>query len=614
MCSHRGAVVVEAGQRHITPASPVRIMRGTTTQPAAIWSVFSIGRRSVRSMSTVMASRLCRASSARASSSSSSNPAVRWTSTPTCVGMTQCSTTSASPMRGSSVRKRRTGRTGRWPTTAISTSTTCRSCTRTHSGPTTPTPRSMTPGDPTSGSHHPTIACSPSANSTKPTGATATSRAACGPSSPTSRSPGSTFCWTASRGGGRMYMISTLYPGATPDTSVTYQNFLATFEPTEEFAAAIAAQREFLLGVVVDEDYFTGNRIQRALKTNAKPNVIFGRNEAGGQRFHGWVDQLIAAEDDEGVRRALRERRHRIPALTAAERPARQVMTGRMVPPCLDWTRSSPSKTELLIPGVSAPPTRGTDRFRVRHHARRSGGRNWPVFAEMPPSALITGAGHRCRFGAHEESEHGRHLVGLSPTAGGRCADVALRRPPASPAGRSVIPVIVGPGQTTLTLMSSAPRSSAAERARLRTAAFDALYAHMGRVPTLPRRRCGDRNRPAAPDAHGRRGRTDPTSDRAHVDIDRSVEVLHRERLDGPAHRDAGIEYDGVEPAERLDGQADEGIVRIGRGDIGRSPARCDRCHCTTPGARRSDRQPPLTRPRARAARRPIARYRSPPR
>jgi len=100
-------------------------------------------------------------------------------------------------------------------------------------------------------------------------------------------------------GGGRMYMISTLYPGATPDTSVTYQNFLATFEPTDEFTEAIAAQREFLLGVVVDEDYFTGNRIQRALKTGAKPNVIFGRNEAGGQRFHGWVDQLIAAEDDE---------------------------------------------------------------------------------------------------------------------------------------------------------------------------------------------------------------------------------------------------------------------------------------------------------------------------
>ena len=100
-------------------------------------------------------------------------------------------------------------------------------------------------------------------------------------------------------GGGRMYMISTLYPGATPDTSITYQNFLATFEPTEEFTDAIAAQRDFLLGVVVDEDYFTGNRIQRALKTGAKPHVIFGRNEAGGQRFHGWVDRVIAAEDDD---------------------------------------------------------------------------------------------------------------------------------------------------------------------------------------------------------------------------------------------------------------------------------------------------------------------------
>ncbi len=38
---------------------------------------------------------------------------------------------------------------------------------------------------------------------------------------------------------------------------------------------------------------------QRALKTGAKPNVMFGRNEAGGQRFHGWVDRLIAAEDDD---------------------------------------------------------------------------------------------------------------------------------------------------------------------------------------------------------------------------------------------------------------------------------------------------------------------------
>jgi len=97
-------------------------------------------------------------------------------------------------------------------------------------------------------------------------------------------------------GGGRMYMVSTLYPGDDADTSVTVQNFLAAFEPTEELQPVIEAQMKFLLHVVRDEDYFTGNRIQRAVKTGAKTEFLFGRNEAGGQRFHGWVDRLVAAE------------------------------------------------------------------------------------------------------------------------------------------------------------------------------------------------------------------------------------------------------------------------------------------------------------------------------
>jgi len=99
--------------------------------------------------------------------------------------------------------------------------------------------------------------------------------------------------------GGRMYMVSTLFPGADPDTSVTVQNFLAAFDPPESLAPMIAGQQEFLLRVVRDEDYFTGNRIQRAVKTGAKTEFLFGRNEAGGQRFHGWVDRLVAAETDD---------------------------------------------------------------------------------------------------------------------------------------------------------------------------------------------------------------------------------------------------------------------------------------------------------------------------
>ena len=100
-------------------------------------------------------------------------------------------------------------------------------------------------------------------------------------------------------GGGRMYMVSTLFPGDSPDTSVTVQNFLAMFEVTDELRPSIEARQKFLLHVVRDEDYFTGNRIQQAVKTGAKSEFLFGRNEIGGQRFHGWVDRLIAAEGDD---------------------------------------------------------------------------------------------------------------------------------------------------------------------------------------------------------------------------------------------------------------------------------------------------------------------------
>ncbi len=101
--------------------------------------------------------------------------------------------------------------------------------------------------------------------------------------------------------GGRMYMVSTLFPGDDPDTSVTVQNFLTAFEPSDAIMPMIKAQQEFLLRVVRDEDYLTGNLIQRSVKTGAKSEFLFGRNEAGGQRFHGWVDRLVAIETDDDL-------------------------------------------------------------------------------------------------------------------------------------------------------------------------------------------------------------------------------------------------------------------------------------------------------------------------
>ncbi len=101
--------------------------------------------------------------------------------------------------------------------------------------------------------------------------------------------------------GGKVFMISQLSPGPDAGSSVTTQTFLFRGEPDDEQRALCEKQMAFLEHVVRDEDYATGLRIQRALETGAKSEVLFGRNEVGGQRFHGWVDRLVAAETDDDL-------------------------------------------------------------------------------------------------------------------------------------------------------------------------------------------------------------------------------------------------------------------------------------------------------------------------
>lgn len=98
---------------------------------------------------------------------------------------------------------------------------------------------------------------------------------------------------------GKVYMVSQLFPGATPGTSVTIQNFLHTQDPTEERLEAVNKTMDFLAHVVGNEDYYTGKRIQRAAETRTKEHFLFGRNEGGGQRFHKWVEALLATDDAE---------------------------------------------------------------------------------------------------------------------------------------------------------------------------------------------------------------------------------------------------------------------------------------------------------------------------
>lgn len=99
--------------------------------------------------------------------------------------------------------------------------------------------------------------------------------------------------------GGKIYMVSQLFPGEGVGESLTIQSFLATTAPDDAGKAEIARTMQFLLQVVRDEDYATGLRIQRALEADPNRDVLFGRNEWGGQRFHRFVAALLQAEDSE---------------------------------------------------------------------------------------------------------------------------------------------------------------------------------------------------------------------------------------------------------------------------------------------------------------------------
>lgn len=96
-----------------------------------------------------------------------------------------------------------------------------------------------------------------------------------------------------------MIMVSQLLPGPTVDRSETVQLFLAPCEPDEATRGRIEAMMTFLRRVVGEEDYAMGFAVQRGLAAGGRDHVLFGRNEAGGQRFHTFVEDLLAAEDDD---------------------------------------------------------------------------------------------------------------------------------------------------------------------------------------------------------------------------------------------------------------------------------------------------------------------------
>ncbi len=101
-------------------------------------------------------------------------------------------------------------------------------------------------------------------------------------------------------GGQRGAMISQLFPGNGVGESYTTQFYVMENKPeTDADVKSAHEQFDFLEIVVRDEDYKTGKRQHEALQSGLLKEVLFGKNERGGQVFHQWVEKLTNASDEE---------------------------------------------------------------------------------------------------------------------------------------------------------------------------------------------------------------------------------------------------------------------------------------------------------------------------
>jgi len=101
-------------------------------------------------------------------------------------------------------------------------------------------------------------------------------------------------------GGQRGAMISQLLPGDSVGESYTTQFYVMENQPeTEADIKSAHEQFDFLEVVVRDEDYATGKRQHEALQSGMMKEVLFGKNERGGQVFHEWAAKLTKASDTE---------------------------------------------------------------------------------------------------------------------------------------------------------------------------------------------------------------------------------------------------------------------------------------------------------------------------
>ena len=96
---------------------------------------------------------------------------------------------------------------------------------------------------------------------------------------------------------GGFCLVSQVFPGKTPETTVTRQSILCSEAPdTEEKLNAVKEFSAMTLQAVQEEDYKIGFSIQSAIKSGANKEFVFGRNEPGLQHYHRTVAKIMGNE------------------------------------------------------------------------------------------------------------------------------------------------------------------------------------------------------------------------------------------------------------------------------------------------------------------------------
>jgi phenylpropionate dioxygenase-like ring-hydroxylating dioxygenase large terminal subunit len=91
--------------------------------------------------------------------------------------------------------------------------------------------------------------------------------------------------------------VSLVLPGRRVDESRTQQHIVLRHAPADEEELKEANHaRDWFHDVVLDEDYATGEGVQRGLQALRDTEFIFGRNEPGVQHFHRTLHGLLASQ------------------------------------------------------------------------------------------------------------------------------------------------------------------------------------------------------------------------------------------------------------------------------------------------------------------------------